>query len=113
MALCEGVPPGIPDLWAATPRELENEGVPVDALLTRLVLRWRPTSQGIGRSGPVAFFSLEFSGALGSRAQRENRFTEIARDPPSARDDAFAFQHVVINPIHHHSLLHHTDSHLN
>ena len=95
VALCEGVPPGIPDLWAATPKELENEGVPVDALLTRLVLRWRPTSQGIGKSGPVAFFSLEFSGALGSRAQRENRFTEIARDPPSARDDAFAFQHVV------------------
>ena len=45
--------------------------------------------------GPVSFFSLEFSGALGSRAQRENAFSEIARDPPTARDDSFSFQHVV------------------
>ena len=70
--------------------------MPAEAALTRLVLRWRPGVDAAGAAaGPVAFFSLEFSGALGSRAQRENRFAEVMRDPPSARDSEFAFQHIV------------------
>lgn len=119
MALARGTPPAAPDLWAAGPDELRAEGAPSDALLSRLVLRWRPGMNngdeeettahhrafsrpgrirvsGIAQVvGPVSFFSLEFSGALGSRTQRENAFSEIARDPPTARDDSFSFQHVV------------------
>lgn len=91
-ALAEGETPAPPELWAASLAELEAEGLSARDLTTRLVVRWRPnTSNAV----PVAFFHLEFSGALGSRAQRENRFVEIACDPPSAQHDAFAFQHVV------------------
>jgi len=91
--LAAGAVPGMPDLWSATPEELHVEGAQLETLLTRLVLRWRPASADT--NGTIAFFSLEFSGSLGSRAQRDNRFAEIARDPPTACDDAFAFQHVV------------------
>ena len=42
MALARGTPPAAPDLWAAGPDELRAEGAPSDALLSRLVLRWRP-----------------------------------------------------------------------
>jgi len=88
--LSAGSPPAKPDVWAASLADLEAEGVARCALLTRLVVRWRP-----GAEAQVAFFSLEFSGALGSKAQRENTFREVARDPPSAKAEAFAFQHVV------------------
>ena len=42
LALARGTPPAAPDLWAAGPDELRAEGAPSDALLSRLVLRWRP-----------------------------------------------------------------------
>mgnify|MGYP006089372395 CR=1 FL=1 len=35
----------------------------------------------------VAFFSLELSGPLGSKAQQNNEFSEIFRDPPDADHD--------------------------
>lgn len=94
-ALAEGAPPAAPELWAASLAELEAEGLPFRELTTRLVVRWRPNDASGSDDVPVAFFHLEFSGALGSRAQRENNFTEIVCDPPSAKHDSFAFQHVV------------------
>ena len=59
---------------AAQPEDLESEAQAEDVLTDKLLLLWRPAPQS-----QVAFFSLEFSGPHGSRAQRENHFVEIFR----------------------------------
>lgn len=73
-----GQPPAAPRLW---PAALGHEDVGRDpsALTTEMLLCW-----GAAPDSRVAFFSLEMSGAEGSRAFRQGEFREICRDPPDA-----------------------------
>lgn len=63
----------------ADPGDVSVRGDPLE---NRLLLRWSPAPNSL-----VAFFSIEMSGAQGSREQRENTFTECFRDPVTARDE--------------------------
>ncbi|KAG5189304.1 hypothetical protein JKP88DRAFT_302157 [Tribonema minus] len=79
--LKEGVPPPPPKLWSV-PLGHPHVGDGGDVLVTEMLLRWKPQPGSL-----VAFFSLEMSGAEGSKAFRQADFTELCRDPPDAEGD--------------------------
>ena len=71
----KGKPPPAPELWCSH----EEQDLETD----KLRLCWRALPGSF-----VAFFTLEISGALGSKAQQNNEFREIFRDPPDATYEA-------------------------
>lgn len=79
--LDEGTPPAPPKLWSAG---LNHPDVGTDetALVYSLLLCWRAQPGSL-----VAFYSLEMSGAEGSKAFRQSEFKEICRDPQDADGD--------------------------
>ncbi len=88
----EGKPPPAPQLWSAEASDPDVRGDSddtLDTLTDALLLRWRAQPGSL-----VAFFSLEMSGALGSKEHVNNEFREILRDPPNA-DSSPKFQHFV------------------
>ena len=86
----KGQPPAAPVFYCAGPSDPEvlHRG---ESLEESLLLCWEAPPASL-----VAFFSVETSGPRGSREQRENIFTEIFRDPDSARG-AFRYQTWVRN----------------
>ncbi|GMI03649.1 hypothetical protein TrVE_jg3561 [Triparma verrucosa] len=82
----KGKPPPAPNLWCA---EIGSDDVDdgLDVLTDRLPIKWNAQEGSL-----VAFFSLEMSGALGTKEQQNNEFREIFRDPPDAdREPEFKF----------------------
>lgn len=73
----KGEPPSAPKFYTTASHE------------NSLVLGWDPAPNSL-----VAFYSIEMSGPQGSREQRENIFTEIWRDPPTAQDQ-FRYEYKV------------------
>ena len=71
----KGKPPPAPMLWCSDSED--------DLETDKLRLCWSAQPGSF-----VAFFTLEISGALGSRAQQNNEFREIFRDPPDATYEA-------------------------
>ena len=78
----KGSPPPAPKLWAAEVGH-PDVGRGYDVLTESLLLCWKAPPGSL-----VAFFSLEMSGAMGSKAQQNNEFKEIFKDPPDAAHEA-------------------------
>jgi len=73
--LQQGSPPGAPSLYCAKPDDPDVKGTSLEESL--------PICWDLPEDSLVAFFSLEMSGAKGSRTQRNNIFREVFRDPPN------------------------------